>query len=411
MGHAGAKHHAWWRLLAVAGPTLLVGAACTSGVDDPEPNSPTDSAPTPTSTTETTTPTSATNATPPAPREITVAMNGDVLLHSGLWETAAQDAARTGRGTMDFRPLLQHIKPLMSGADLAVCHLETPVAAPAGPYTSYPVFSVPPQIIPALADTGYDTCTTSSNHSIDAGFEGLSRTLDDLDQAGIEHTGTSRTARDARRPFITEVDGVQVGIVAATYGTNGIPLPTDQPWSVRLIDVEQIKRLAARTRAAGADVVLVALHWGLEYVHEPSTDQVAVAEALTKSPDIDFVYGHHAHVVQPYEKVNGTWVAYGLGNMVARQETDVEGVYDGNTCRVTFRERPDGSFAVSKLEFIPTKITAYDGVTPMRVLNVPRALKQPRWSSYRDVLEEADADVSQVVLSLGGRRQGVRQGD
>ncbi len=129
---------------------------------------------------------------------------------------------------------------------------------------------------------------------------------------------------------------------------------------------------------------MVALHWGLEYMHEPTPDQLAIANQLTLSPDIDFIFGHHAHVVQPYDKINGKWVVFGLGNAVAQQDTAVEGVYDGNTCRVTFEERPDGTFRVKRLEYIPTMITRYDGVHPMRLLNVGQALDDPRYASCAD---------------------------
>jgi len=154
----------------------------------------------------------------------------------------------------------------------------------------------------------------------------------------------------------------------------------------------------------------VALHWGLEYVHAPTTDQLAVAHELTKDPDINFIYGHHAHVVQPYDVVNGRWVVYGLGNAVAQQDTAVEGVYDGNTARVTFTEQPDGSFGVSKLQYIPTMITPFDGVHPMRWLNVPQDLDDPAYASLRPALSATDRRVTEVIRSLGAFRRGVTEG-
>ncbi len=369
--------------------------------------------PGPTSATpaDSTEPTTTGPAEPREPSTFTVVMSGDVLLHEGLWATARDDAERTRRGDMDFRPLLGNMRSVIEGADLAVCHMETPLAARSGPYSGYPVFSVPPAIVPALGWAGYDACTTASNHSIDQGFEGLDRTLDYFDEAGIAHTGTARTQAASREPLLLNVAGATVGLISATYGTNGIPLPAEQPWSVRLMKVAAIKRLAARARAEGADVVLVALHWGLEYTHEPTADQLAIARQLTSSPDIDFIYGHHAHVVQPYDKINGTWVAFGLGNAVAQQETSVEGVYDGNTCRVTFKERPDGTFAVTRLEYIPTMITRYDdGVNPMRMLNISRALDDPRYADLRGQLRATQRRVSAVINMRGAFAEGVTAG-
>ena len=311
---------------------------------------------------------------------------------------------------MDFRPLLADMKPVMARADLALCHLETPLAPYGGPYAGYPLFAAPPAILPALRWAGYDACTTASNHSLDSGFEGLTRTLRYLQAAGLEHAGTAATRRESRRPVLVEAGDVTVGLISATYGTNGLPLPAGKPWSVPLIDVEDIRRSAARARQAGADVVLVALHWGLEYQHSPTAEQVAIARRLTRTADVDLIYGHHAHVVQPYDKVNGTWVVYGLGNAVAQQSTSVEGVYDGVTCRVTFSERADGSFEVSRLEYLPTMVTPFDGVHPMRWLNVRDSAADPRWAALHPQLRATGTRVRQVVGSLGAFEDGVTAG-
>jgi len=352
----------------------------------------------------------ASSPEPFEPRTFTAVMNGDMLLHEGLWATAEIDAARTGRGAMDFRPLLADMRPVVKKADLAICHMETPVAPPGGPYQGYPLFAAPPAIVPALKWEGYDVCTTASNHSIDQGFDGLVRTLDEFEAVGIETTGTARTEKASKRPLIVDVAGVTVGLISVTYGTNGIPLPADQPWSVSLIRPKEILAEAARARDKGAEVVMVALHWGLEYQHAPTPDQTAVAEELTASPDVDFVYGHHAHVVQPYDKVNKKWVVYGLGNAIAQQDTSVEGVYDGNTARVTFTERRNGSFKVTGLEYIPTMITHFDGSNPMRWLNVPRSLEDRDLAGLHGALEATQQRVSEVVGMLGAFKRGVVEG-
>ena len=116
-----------------------------------------------------------------------------------------------------------------------------------------------------------------------------------------------------------DVNGIKVGLVAATYGTNGFPLPADEPWSVPIINVGKIEAMAHRAREQGADIVLVGLHWGDEYVHTPSDYQVDIAQQLSRDKDISLIYGEHAHVVQPITRVNGKWVIYGLGNTVAAQ--------------------------------------------------------------------------------------------
>lgn len=360
-------------------------------------------------------PTSTPTTTQPAePTTIRMVMTGDVLLHEGLWATAERDADRTGRGAMDFRPILADMRPVISGADYAICHMETPLAPLGGPYSGYPSFSVPPQILPALEWAGYDACSTASNHSIDQGFDGLERTIDDFDGSGVAHFGTAKTEQASKHALLVDVKGVRVGLISATYGTNGIPLPESEPWSVPIINAAKILRMAHEARVDGAEIVIVALHWGLEYQNEPISEQTELADTLTRSPDISFVYGHHAHVVQPYDKVNGTWVVYGLGNAIAQQETDVTGVYDGNTCRVTFTQKADGTFDVSALEYIPTMITKYDYTDPtahpMRWLDVPKDLTDPAYRALRPDLLATQARVRANVDLLGALSHGVTEG-
>ena len=351
--------------------------------------------------------------TPFEPRQLTVVMSGDVLLHEGLWYSARLDAQRSGRGVMDFRPLLADMRSCIRGADLAICHLETPLAPKGGPYAGYPVFSVPPQIAPALKWEGYDACTTASNHSLDQGYEGLKRTQRLLSAAGLRHTGTATSRREARRPLIMTVDGVRVALISSTYGTNGIPLPEEAPWSVPLIKAGgDILREAKLARRLGAEVVLAALHWGLEYQSEPSEDQVTLAQRLLKSPAIDLVYGHHAHVVQPFDKVHGKWVAYGLGNAIAQQDTAIPGLYDGVTARFTFTELQSGRFRVTKAEFVPTYVTPAETFRPrMRWLNIPAALDGPQAGGV--LAPELRAALGRIRANVNLEHafgQGLRQG-
>jgi poly-gamma-glutamate synthesis protein (capsule biosynthesis protein) len=294
-------------------------------------------------------------ATAAAPQSFTLVATGDVLIHQDLALTAG---ALQDDGSYDFSGVLAPVAPLIEAADLAICHLETPVAPAGGPYRGYPRFDVQPEIVGALAGAGYDLCSTASNHSLDDGAEGLARTLDTLDAAGIAHTGTYRTAADADVPTIVEARGVRVGHVAATYGLNGGGAPAGQEWSVDVADVPDVDGMlaaAARARAAGAEVVVASLHCCVEYDTEPTDAQVAAVRTLIESPDIDLVLGHHAHVVQPFEQIDGEWVAYGLGNFVAEMERQGD-PYDEVAARFTFSRGADGRFTVTRAEAVPLQI-------------------------------------------------------
>ncbi|MFZ1115803.1 MAG: CapA family protein, partial [Propionibacteriaceae bacterium] len=309
------------------------------------------------------------SAAKPQRTSVTVVMNGDLLWHNTLWFSAKEDARRRGRGGYDFAPLLSGMKPVVASADLAICHEEVPLAAAGGPYRNYPLFSAPPQVVKAIKATGYDVCTTASNHAVDQGFAGVRRTLDDLDQAKIAHAGTARSNAESQQSTIfTTRQGIRIGIVAATFSLNGLPMPKGKPWAVHRLSTKELLSQARRARATGADIVLAAVHIGTEYSTAENAQQVALARALTASPDVDLVYMHHPHVVQPWTIVNKKWVLYGVGNTVAQQEANR--TYEGATGRFTFTRVGNGRFTVSKAEYIPTLVTLYRPGRPARLYHV-----------------------------------------
>jgi poly-gamma-glutamate capsule biosynthesis protein CapA/YwtB (metallophosphatase superfamily) len=334
----------------------------------------------------------------PRRTSVTVVLNGDLLWHNTLWYGAKEDAQRRGKGGYDFAPLLAGLKPVIASADLAVCHEEVPLAPPGGPYQNYPLFAAPPQVVGAISATGYDVCTTASNHSVDQGFAGLKRTLDDLDRAKIAHAGTARTKAESERPTIfTTRQGIKVGIVAATSSLNGLPMPKGKLWAVHRASAGDLLRQARRAQAAGADIVIAGVHVGTEYSTREDGQQVALARALTASPDVDLVYMHHSHVVQPWTKVNNKWVLYGVGNTVAQHATNVSQGHEGATGRFTFTRMGNGRFTASKAEYIPTLVTRYQPGRPARLYQVSTALKTAE-GSFRDRLLDAQRRTSAVVM-------------
>ena len=183
-------------------------------------------------------------------------------------------------------------------------------------FTTDPLYGVPPQIVTAMAQAGYDRCSTASNHVLDRGVGGIDRTVDVLVEHGMGQAGMARNELESL-PEVFEAGGVRIGHLSYTYATNGIPIPSAEPWRTNLIDPVRIVRDANSARDLGADVVVVSIHWGTEKVMEPNDQQLAVAEELTASGAIDLIIGHHAHVVQPIQQINGVWVAYGIGNILS----------------------------------------------------------------------------------------------
>jgi poly-gamma-glutamate capsule biosynthesis protein CapA/YwtB (metallophosphatase superfamily) len=383
---------------AVLAATALVTAACSGSPEDTVAGAAATSPAASTPATGTPAP------SPPAgPRTVSLVATGDVLLHEKLWEQAEKDA-RGGR-ELDFGPMLAPVEPQVSGADLALCHLETPLAKAGGPYRGYPSFSGPPEIVDALKATGYDACTTASNHTFDQGAAGVDRTLDELDAAGLAHAGSARTEKESERTTIVEAGGAKVAILSFTFGFNGRPYPGGDEWRSNLIDPDRIRAAAKQARRRGAEIVVLALHWGTEYEHEPSAQQRRLAPKLARSPDVDVIISHHAHVVEPIERIGDTWVVYGLGNLVAWHSTPVPANAEGLLVRFTFTEGDDGRFAVTKAEYDPLLVARE---APIRVLDVREALATKDYGSAGAArLRTAMERTTDVVTSRGGTRDGL----
>jgi poly-gamma-glutamate synthesis protein (capsule biosynthesis protein) len=380
------------------GALVLCVAAIAAACSGPRPGpTPAPQAPHPAGTTQ------AGPAAAAVP-SFTVVASGDVLIHAELAAQAAADARGTG-AAYDFHLMLAAVKPVVSAADLAICHLETPLAPAGGPFAYYPAFSVPPQVAAAVRDTGYDTCSTASNHTLDQGAAGVRRTLDDLDAVGVRHTGSARSAAEAAIPDILDVHGVKVAQLSYAYGFNGLSVPSGQPWLANQIDPPAILAAARRARAAGAQVVIISLHWGMEYRHAPTARQRALAHRLLADPAVDLIVGCHAHVTQPFERINGKWVVYGMGNLIARHAQPTGANTAGVIALLRFTRGPTGQWRVTRAAYLPTYV---DLGPPIRVVDLPAALADPGLpAATRHRYAAAQAETDRVVTSLGAARAGL----
>ncbi|MEV7562290.1 CapA family protein [Streptomyces sp. NPDC089795] len=348
----------------------------------------------------------------PAAEGFTLVASGDVLPHTSVIQRAENDADGDG---YDFGPMFSGVKAVVSGADLALCHMETIYGEEGGPFSGYPAFTSPPEVADGLKDTGYDGCSTASNHTLDDGADGVRRTLDRFDKVGLKHAGSARTAAEAATVTTYTAGSAKVAHLAYTYDTNGYPMPEGRPWAVNLMKQDKIIADARAARKAGADVVLVSVHWGTEWETEPDDTQLSLGKALTASqtggrPDIDMILGTHAHIPQPYEKVNGTWIVYGMGDQVAGEMFNYTGARDmrgnyGSIGRFTFAPPATAGqrWQVTKAEFVPQMMDLSAG----RVVHLPDALaKDPGREDY----ESARDAISEAVLSRGAAKDGLTMG-
>ena len=388
-------------LVAVAAGAGVLGVVAWRSEGAQEGAGATSTTAPPSTTSSTSTSTSTTTTTTPGPASITLAFGGDVLLHGPVNDQAAAYGADSGV-PFDYRPMFAPLAGVVGGADLALCHMEVPVS-PDGRITSYPSFGTPPEIVAGVASAGYDGCSTASNHSLDRGFAGVTATLDTFDANALGHTGTARTAQESATTRTYDVQGVTVAHLSYAYGFNGYQLPADAPFAANQIDPARIRADAARAVAEGAQLVVVSLHFGNEYQHEPSTYQREVVADLLTSSDIGLVIGHHAHVVQPISRIDQRYVVWGLGNQLSNQTQDPR--TDGLTVVVTAEpgaRGPEHRWVVSGVEAVPTWVDR----PSFRVLPVVAALADPAVTGElrADLLASYDRT---AAIALAERPQGV----
>ena len=296
---------------------------------------------------------------PPVPAvTFSLVAAGDVLTH-----TPVLNSARSGNG-YDFGPQLKPTAPFVKAGDIALCHLEVPVAPKGTAPSGYPMFGAPAALVGDLGDAGWDGCSTASNHSVDRGFAGIEATLDAFEKQGMGYAGTARSENEAAQVQFYNVveDGrtVKVAHISYAYGLNGLPVPAGKPWSVNVFnandaDVTPILDAAKDAREQGADIVVTSVHCCVEYTTQPTSTQKAIASQIADSGLVDLYIGHHAHVPQPIARLdggpdgNGMWVAYGLGNFISNQAQDTVGhpeTSNGLVITATFTVAPDGAVEV-----------------------------------------------------------------
>ena len=226
----------------------------------------------------------------------------------------------TKSNSLDYSPCFQFVKPYIQSADLAFCNFETVLAGK--PYSGYPQFSAPDELLFALKDSGFDVLQIANNHIFDRGSKGLERTVQLIKEQGMYSVGAyiNIDHRDNEYPPIFNLKGVKVAVLSYTYGTNG--LPAKRPNLVNVVDSIQIIKDIHFSRQQKADLIIALMHWGWEYQLQSDKIQHAWADFLV-SHGIDLIIGSHPHVVQEIDfkafKNKSIPVLYSLGNFISNQ--------------------------------------------------------------------------------------------
>ncbi|MDP3232168.1 MAG: CapA family protein [Myxococcales bacterium] len=307
----------------------------------------------------------------PAPQRVTLVFGGDVIPHEPIKKVAEKHARFAKDGTplndSGWGHVFGPLSPIFRGYDFAIVNLETPVTRREQKEVKEMLFNAPPELLAGLKSSGVDVATFANNHCLDMHPEGITNTRDALDEIGLLTAGAGRTEAEAWTPLILEKNGIRIALIAVSRWLNKfhnkggpndphvpvVPYLEEPIGGGRTFD-EFFTHV--RETAKTVDAVVVAIHWGAEYVHEPMSYDRELARGILDAGAIA-VIGHHPHVLQPVTPQrlrDGRigLVAFSLGNLVSNQDYDVaDGTKrDGLLLGLELtRTRPGGPLIITKV--------------------------------------------------------------
>ncbi|CRK83290.1 CapA family protein [Neobacillus massiliamazoniensis] len=302
--------------------------------------------------------------------KVTIGAIGDILIHESVYKDAFNGSK------YNFDPMFGNVKGLLEKPDILTANQESIAGGTELGLSGYPSFNSPYEVLDALVHAGVDMVSTANNHSLDKGEKGIQSEIHYLDSIGLPYVGSFRNEQDQKTLRIIEKNGIKVAFLAYTFGTNGIKVPPGKDYLVNIIHQDKMKEEIGRARNQ-ADVVVMSIHWGIEYQRLPNTDQKDLAQFLANQ-GVDIIFGSHPHVLEPMEwiKTNDgrkTLVVYSLGNFISGQTNDYKDIGGMATIDITKHVTAHGdSIELSNPTFYPT-IVSNQNLRNFRVVPLEKA--------------------------------------
>ena len=262
---------------------------------------------------------------------ISLIMAGDNLINDKLYNAAKKDD-----GSYDFKSMYSYIKDIVKNYDLAYYNQETILGGSEIGVSSYPAFNSPYEVGDATIDTGFNLVSLATNHTLDRGEKAIINSLNYWNnKSNVLTSGSYLSNNDRNKVNIKEINNITYTMLNYTYGTNGIKVPEGKEYLVNIWPCtgnnpdndtkyqeykEVVKEDILRVRDK-VDLLIVAMHFGVEYTHVPTKYQIDMAEFLS-SLGVDIIIGTHPHVIMPITYINDTLVIYSLGNFLSAQDTN-----------------------------------------------------------------------------------------
>ena len=294
---------------------------------------------------------------PTPPPTIQIVMVGDMLMHGRVMESGLKED-----GTYNFDHLFVNVKDTIENADLALVNQETILGGTELGLSGYPAFNSPYELGDSLVDAGFDVILHATNHTLDKGKTGVQNCMNfwDTNYPDIAYLGINKSQEEQDTDiYIYEQDGIRIAILNYTYGTNGIPTPSDMPYIVNYLDEDKIIQ-DLKFAEENSDFTIVCPHWGTEYVLSATDSQKKWATIFMEN-GADLVIGTHPHVIEPIEMLtdendNEMLVYYSIGNFVNGTSGTGEGTTNrmvGGIADITISLDENDEAYIEKYDVIP----------------------------------------------------------
>ena len=314
----------------------------------------------------------------PSDTTFTLTALGDIMCHN----TQYLDAYNSSTDSYNFSYVFDDISYYIQNSNIAIANLETSFAGEDKGYSNYPRFNTPDNLAHNLKKLGLDVIATANSHSLDYGFEGLSRTLDVLDSADISHVGTNKTQEEQDNILIKYVKGIKLAFVNYTCNTTNLAIPSDKGFCVNTSNKDLIKKQIDKAKSQNADIIIAYMNWGNEYTNSINDTQTELSDFLFKN-GVDIIFGSHPHVLQKMEKKTVTledgsskdgFIIYSLGNFISDQ--NLKDTRTSIILTLTITKHTTGNISIDKVDYVPTYM--YENNTlddkKMKLLDINKAV-------------------------------------
>ena len=352
--------------------------------------------------------------------EVNLVMVGDNLIHSSIYKDANKNANYDG---YDFKPMYTYIKEIVQNYELAYYNQETILGGEEIGLSDYPTFNSPYEVGDAMIDAGFNLVSLATNHTMDRGEKAIINSCNYWkSKESVMTAGSYCSEEDRNSVQIMEKNNISYSLLSYTYGTNGIAVPSGKEYLVNVWptngnnpetdnEYQEYKKTVsediARVRDK-VDVLIVAMHWGVEYTHTPTAYQEDMAQFLADE-GVDIVIGSHPHVVMPVTWIDDTLVIYSLGNLISAQETDLDyAKMVGLLSSVKITKTVKGEESSIKLSDVNNELlfTSYSGwrnfkVVPFSSPDIGNYISdyERLYNKYSEVIKEMDSTIPVAALS------------